>query len=119
MKKMISGEGKKKAKKKKYKKRRQTSSLKKMKQTKLHFPAEHVSFRKWDLRKISVWGIQIVCVCLLAFMLVFFFGQRVSNAGDSMRPALHNGDIVLVNRLVYNASKPKRGDVIAFKPNGN
>ena len=36
-----------------------------------------------------------------------------------MRPALHNGDIVLVNRLVYNASKPKRGDVIAFKPNGN
>ena len=37
MKKMISGEGKKKAKKKKYKKRRQTSSLKKMKQTKLHF----------------------------------------------------------------------------------
>lgn len=116
---MISGEGKKKAKKKKYKKRRQTSSLKKMKQTKLHFPAEHVSFRKWDLRKISVWGIQIVCVCLLAFMLVFFFGQRVSNAGDSMRPALHNGDIVLVNRLVYNASKPKRGDVIAFKPNGN
>ena len=97
---MISGEGKKKAKKKKYKKRRQTSSFKKMKQTKLHFPAEHVSFRKWDLRKISVWGIQIVCVCLLAFMLVFFFGQRVSNAGDSMRPALHNGDIVLVNRLV-------------------
>ena len=62
MKKMISGEGKKKAKKKKYKKRRQTSSLKKMKQTKLHFPAEHVSFRKWDLRKISEWGIQIVCV---------------------------------------------------------
>lgn len=36
-----------------------------------------------------------------------------------MRPALQNGDIVLMNRLVYNASKPKRGDVIAFKPNGN
>ncbi len=52
-------------------------------------------------------------------MLVFFFGQRVSNAGDSMRPTLQNGDIVLMNRLIYNASKPKRGDVIAFKPNGN
>lgn len=120
MEKKISGKGKKKAKKKNYKKRRrQTWSLKKLKTSKLHFPTEHVTFREWNLRKISVWGIQIICVCFLAFMLVFFFGQRISNAGDSMRPALQNGDIVLVNRLVYNASKPKRGDVIAFKPNGN
>ena len=48
----------------------------------------------------------------------FSFGQRVSNAGDSMRPELKNGDVVLVNRLVYNAMTPKRGDIIAFKPNG-
>ena len=36
-----------------------------------------------------------------------------------MKPVLQNGDVVLVNRLIYNASKPKRGDIIAFKPNGN
>lgn len=42
----------------------------------------------------------------------------MSNAGDSMRPELKNGDVVLVNRLVYNAMTPKRGDIIAFKPNG-
>ena len=35
-----------------------------------------------------------------------------------MRPELKNGDVVLVNRLVYNAMTPKRGDIIAFKPNG-
>ena len=36
-----------------------------------------------------------------------------------MRPAVLDGDIVLVNRMIYDASKPKRGDIIVFKPNGN
>ena len=26
---------------------------------------------------------------------------------------------MLVNRIVYNASRPKRGDIIVFKPKGN
>lgn len=68
---------------------------------------------------ILIWTAEIAAVCLLAFVLVYFFGQRVSNAGDSMSPAMKNGDVVLVNRLIYNARKPGRGDVIAFKPNGN
>ena len=118
--KRISGEGKKRVKKKIYKKRRrQTWNLKKLKQAKLHFAKDKIQVEPKDMRKIFGWGIQIVCVCLAAFMLVSFFGQRVSNAGDSMRPTLQNGEIVLMNRLIYNASKPKRGDVIAFKPNGN
>ena len=36
-----------------------------------------------------------------------------------MKPVLENGDITLINRIIYNASSPKRGDIIAFKPNGN
>ena len=39
--------------------------------------------------------------------------------GDSMNPVLRNGDVVLVNRLVYNARRPRRGDIIVFKPKGN
>lgn len=65
------------------------------------------------------WFIEIVIVCALAFVLVWYFGQKVSNIGDSMSPAAKNGDILLVNRIVYDASAPKRGDVIVFKPNGN
>lgn len=66
-----------------------------------------------------LWIVQIGIACLLAFTLVYFYGQRVSNAGDSMSPVLKNGDVVLVDRLIYNAVKPKRGDVIVFKPDGN
>ena len=36
-----------------------------------------------------------------------------------MNPELSNGDIVLVNTLVYNAKNPARGDVIVFKPQGD
>ena len=36
-----------------------------------------------------------------------------------MKPVLSNGDVVLVNRIVYNAMAPKRGDIIIFKPKGN
>ncbi len=36
-----------------------------------------------------------------------------------MRPAVLNDDIVLVNRMIYDATTPKRGDIIVFKPNGN
>ena len=36
-----------------------------------------------------------------------------------MSPALENGDIVLVNRFLYNIKDPSRGDVIASsRPNG-
>lgn len=71
------------------------------------------------LRTIGVWFFQIALVCLFAFVFVWYFGQRVSTIGDSMKPILENGDITLINRIVYSASSPKRGDIIAFKPNGN
>ena len=36
-----------------------------------------------------------------------------------MNPEIENGDIVLVNTLIYNAKNPSRGDVIVFKPQGD
>lgn len=65
------------------------------------------------------WMFQITIVCFLAFVFVWYFGGRVSNIGDSMNPLIENGDVVLVNRILYDASIPKRGDIIVFKPNGN
>ena len=56
---------------------------------------------------------------LIAFVLVFAVGMRVSVIGVSMEPALFNGQEVLINKFAYKLSSPKRGDVIAFLPNGN
>lgn len=71
------------------------------------------------IRTVGIWAFKIILACLLALVIVFYFGRQVKNSGDSMRPAVLDGDIVLVNRMIYDASKPKRGDIIVFKPNGN
>ena len=86
---------------------------------KLYFRKKCRSLKTEKVKTAIEWGTEIIVVCILAWMLVSFFGQRVSNAGDSMSPVLKNGDVVLINRIVYDARKPKRGEIIAFRPNGN
>ena len=71
------------------------------------------------IQDVVTWVFQIAVVCLFAFVFVWYFGQRISNVGDSMEPVLENGNVVLINRIIYDAKNPKRGDIIAFKPNGN
>ena len=56
---------------------------------------------------------------LVAFVIVFSVGMKVSVIGVSMEPGLINGQEVLVNRFLYRISSPERGDVVAFLPNGN
>lgn len=91
----------------------------KKKGLKLRFSKERLELAVKNPKEITRWTVETVVVCLFAVILVLSFGQRVSIAGDAMSPALKNGDILLVNRLVYNARKPERGDIIAFKPGGN
>jgi len=65
-----------------------------------------------------VFIVLLIFVCSLAFGLVWYFGQRVSHAGAAMEPTLENGDTVFVNRLIYNARRPRRGDLVVFRPQG-
>ena len=85
----------------------------------LKFKSEKRRVRLNRLRNVGSWMLKIAIVCAVAFVLVLFFGKRVSNIGDSMNPEIENGDIVLVNTLIYNAKNPSRGDVIVFKPQGD
>ncbi len=74
----------------------------------------------YELLRVSlVWALRVAIVCFIAFVCVWYFGFKVSMIGDSMQPRLCNGDTTLLNRLVYDMSAPKRGDVVAFRPNGN
>ena len=104
-------------------KNRRKVQQRRKKKTKKSFKI-NIKFKKpnLDLRylgSILLWTVKITLVCLLAFCTVWFFGKQVSVVGDSMQPALKNGDVVLVNRVIYNAVKPDRSEVIVFKPQGN
>ncbi len=88
--------------------------------SKLSFHKKHRKTLDYGLLlEILGWVFQIALVCFLAFLLVWYFGKKVGVAGDSMNPRLNNGDVTYVNRLVYEMRKPKRGEIIAFKPNGS
>ena len=87
----------------------------------LRFRKDRDRSRKYEaaMKAIGGWVLRIAVVCVLAFGVVWYLGKWRSVVGDSMNPVLHNGDIVLVNQIVYDASNPKRGDVIVFRPDGN
>lgn len=104
------------------KRRRKPRSRRFIRIRRIHFfkeAKEAVYYFMSYIPPIVRWMLKVAFVCLLAFIIVWNFGQRVSTIGDSMKPVLKNGDVVLVNRVVYNARRPKRGDIIDFKPKGN
>lgn len=80
----------------------------------LHFAQEKDHGIRIEAKEIILWAVEILIVCMAAVFLVAAFGQRVSVAGDSMSPVLKNGNVVLINRVVYNFMEPSRGDIIAF-----
>lgn len=56
---------------------------------------------------------------IFAACFVLGIGIKTSMVGYSMEPCLYNGQEVLIDRVIYNFTRPRRGDVIVFKPNGN
>lgn len=58
---------------------------------------------------------------LVALVLVFlvvrpFLAQAYFIPTDSMHPTLRRGDRILVNKIVYLVSQPRRGDMVVFRP---
>jgi signal peptidase I len=70
-------------------------------------------------KNIALWVVEILIVLLIALVLVYFAGMKVTVIGNSMENTLTDGSQVLVNRFTYNLTGPKSGDVIVFLPNGN
>lgn len=56
----------------------------------------------------------VVAVLLAALIRVFLFQFFVIPSG-SMEPTLTEGDMIMVNKITYRFTPPKRGDIIVFK----
>lgn len=67
------------------------------------------------LHALGSYGISILIVMILGYSLVAFGGQTLTIVGQSMEPTLENGDLVLVNKFIYNFREPERYDLVAFK----
>lgn len=55
---------------------------------------------------------RLLLVLLLVFVLKTWVAAPVIITGDSMSPALHSGQLAVVNKLAYAFRQPRRGDVV-------
>ncbi len=59
--------------------------------------------------------VETILLALLMFFAINTLTARIRVESVSMKPNLIEGDFVLVNRIAYRFSDPKRGDIIVFK----
>lgn len=80
----------------------------------LHFYQKEKKINSSLLKDIFEMMIGTFVVVFLAVALTYFVGMRTSVIGDSMEPALNNGQEILINRFLYKLSSPKRGMSLFF-----
>lgn len=64
-----------------------------------------------EILQMSIYLLIVLC---LTFLLIHYVGQRTRVQGDSMRPTLHDGDNLIVDKLSYRLQDPQRFDIIVF-----
>ncbi len=63
------------------------------------------------------WGKTIVIAIVLAFLIRSFLFTSYEVRGESMVPNVYDGERLIVNKLSYEFSAPKRFDLIVFHAN--
>jgi len=85
----------------------------------LNFAKRRNKFSSDSVREVFSYIFGIIIAVALAIFLTYNWGIRTSVIGVSMEDTLYSGQTILISRLSYLLSKPKVGDIIVFKPNGN
>lgn len=74
--------------------------------------------KKKRVRSIIIFVIEIILCILLAYCIIAFGVEKTTMVGDSMSTTLKDGDKIIVNKMVYRFTDPKRFDIIVFKQSG-
>lgn len=70
--------------------------------------------KKSAVREMFRWVFWLLVFCGIAFLIVQFIGERTVVSGDSMYPSLNDGDNLIVDKISYRFTDPKRFDIIVF-----
>ncbi|MDO4262440.1 MAG: signal peptidase I [Eubacteriales bacterium] len=65
-------------------------------------------------REIVSFLLYVAVVVAATFLIIHFVGQRTYVSGSSMENTLSDGDNLIVDKLTYRFSDPKRFDIIVF-----
>ena len=70
--------------------------------------------RRGILKEVLDWVVFFVIQIGLTFLINTYVGQRTYISGPSMQPTLHDGDNLIVDKISYRFTDPKRYDIIVF-----
>ena len=85
----------------------------------LIFYQKEKRINKEMLKSLLEMAVATAITVFFAFAITFAFGCRTGISGDSMEDGIPASSQVLINKLIYMVSSPKRGDVVVFLPYGN
>ncbi len=85
----------------------------------LNFRRRRKKMKLSTAKSMAAWVVEIIIVLLIAFVVVYCAGMKVTVVGNSMESTVSDGSQILVNRFIYSIKSPKAGDVVVFLPNGN
>jgi len=63
--------------------------------------------------------IWLVLLAVVIFLLLQVLVPRFEVVGSSMKPSLHDGQRLLVNKVIYFFREPAAGEVVVFQPPNN
>ena len=69
------------------------------------------------LNEIIEWIKSLAIAGILAFLIHTFLFAVVIVSGPSMETTLHNGERLILNKVVYHFTSPERGDIVVFHAN--
>lgn len=73
-----------------------------------------VRFVRW--RPVANLALQLA---VLAALIAAFFVRLPQVSGLSMEPHIRSGEYVVINTFAYRLGAPKRGDIVAFRHDGD
>ncbi|MBV8344163.1 MAG: signal peptidase I [Candidatus Eremiobacteraeota bacterium] len=73
-----------------------------------------VRFLRW--RSVANLALQLA---VLALLIAAFFVRLPQVSGLSMEPYIRSGEYVLINTFAYRLGQPRRGEIVAFRHEGD
>ena len=70
--------------------------------------------KKNILKEILSTIVYLAVIFVLTFLFITFIAQRTEVSGSSMEPTLQDGDSLLVDKISYRFTEPKRFDIVIF-----
>lgn len=67
-----------------------------------------------NFKTLQGWIKDILIASLIVIILTQFGFQNLRVVGNSMAPTLLSGQLVIINKIAYQLTQPKPGDIIGF-----